>query len=77
MHQEYTTAGDNRGVFHLDGLLAGPYTLEITVPGFQKRVLRHVRVKEGVSNNLGSIKMQLAPCGTQGVICDNVSPSKR
>ena len=52
-----TTATSSVGVAAIDGLVPGRYTIEVEFPGFEKAVVRDVRVRNG--DNRRSVTLQI------------------
>ena len=67
------TVTDDQGQFAFDNVVPGSYTLDITQPGFEKKVIESIRVDDEADIRLAPIVLKTGPNDSQG--CPTANPS--
>lgn len=71
--RSFTGQTSDNGYFRVDGVSEGTYSIQATLQGFNKKLVRDVKVHSGETKKLGPVEMQLASCNTpNGPLCDEV-----
>jgi hypothetical protein len=71
--EQVQTKSDTAGLFRLNGLPVGSYTVEFVKQGFAKLLMGHVAISAGADLGLGNVTIQLGQASTTVEVTANTS----